>query len=47
MKLLLMHLKVGPYKNLKKTQENSPDVVAVGPKVGVMNPVISLNNITN
>ena len=25
-----------------KTQENSPDVVAVGPKVGVMNPVISL-----
>jgi len=25
-----------------KTQENSPDVVAVGPKVGAMNPVISL-----
>ncbi len=25
-----------------KTQENSPNVVAVGPKVGVMNPVISL-----
>ncbi len=25
-----------------KTQENSPDVIAVGPKVGVMNPVISL-----
>ena len=25
-----------------KTQENSPDVVAVGPKTGVMNPVISL-----
>jgi peptidyl-prolyl cis-trans isomerase B (cyclophilin B) len=25
-----------------KTQENSPDVVAVGPKIGVMNPVISL-----
>ncbi|MFQ5781689.1 MAG: peptidylprolyl isomerase [Nitrosopumilus sp.] len=25
-----------------KTGENSPDVVAVGPKVGVMNPVISL-----
>jgi len=25
-----------------KTQENSPDVVAVGPKVGVINPVISL-----
>jgi len=25
-----------------KIQENSPDVVAVGPKVGVMNPVISL-----
>jgi len=24
------------------TQENSPDVVAVGPKVGIMNPVISL-----
>ena len=26
----------------EKTQENSPDVVAVGPKVGVINPVISL-----
>jgi len=26
-----------------KTQENSPDVVAVGPKIGVMNPVISLS----
>ncbi|KEQ57327.1 Peptidyl-prolyl cis-trans isomerase protein [Marine Group I thaumarchaeote SCGC RSA3] len=26
----------------EKVQENSPDVVAVGPKVGVMNPVISL-----
>ena len=25
-----------------KTQENAPDVVAVGPKIGVMNPVISL-----
>jgi len=25
-----------------KTQENSPDVIAVGPKIGVMNPVISL-----
>ena len=25
-----------------KTEENSPDIVAVGPKVGVMNPVISL-----
>jgi len=25
----------------EKTQENSPNVVAVGPKVGVMNPVIS------
>jgi len=25
-----------------ETQENSPDVVAVGPKVGAMNPVISL-----
>ncbi len=25
-----------------KTQENSPNVVSVGPKVGVMNPVISL-----
>jgi len=25
-----------------KTQQNSPDVVAVGPKVGVINPVISL-----
>ena len=25
-----------------KTQENSPDVVAVGPKTGIMNPVISL-----
>jgi len=25
-----------------KTQENSPDVVAVGPKVGTVNPVISL-----
>lgn len=25
-----------------KTDENSPDLVAVGPKVGVMNPVISL-----
>ena len=25
-----------------KTQENSPDVVAVGPKVGSMNPVISV-----
>jgi len=25
-----------------KTQEDSPDVVAVGPKIGVMNPVISL-----
>jgi len=25
-----------------KTQENSPDVVAVGPKVGVLNPSISL-----
>ena len=25
-----------------KTQENSPDVIAVGPKSGVMNPVISL-----
>ena len=26
----------------EKTQENSPDVVAVGPKIGLMNPVISL-----
>jgi peptidyl-prolyl cis-trans isomerase B (cyclophilin B) len=26
----------------KKTDENSPDVVAVGPKVGLINPVISL-----
>ena len=26
----------------EKTQENSPDVVAVGPKVGEINPVISL-----
>jgi len=26
----------------EKTQENSPDVVAVGPKIGVMNPVITL-----
>ena len=26
----------------EKTRENSPDVVAVGPKVGVINPVISL-----
>ncbi|KER05957.1 Peptidyl-prolyl cis-trans isomerase protein [Marine Group I thaumarchaeote SCGC AAA799-E16] len=26
----------------EKTQENSPDVVAVGPKAGAMNPVISL-----
>ena len=26
----------------EKIQENSPDVVAVGPKVGLMNPVISL-----
>lgn len=26
----------------EKTQENSPDVVAVGPKVGTINPVISL-----
>ena len=26
-----------------KTQPNSPDVVAVGPKTGVMNPVISLS----
>ena len=26
----------------EKSQENSPDVVAVGPKVGLMNPVISL-----
>ena len=25
-----------------KTQENSPDVVAVGPKIGIINPVISL-----
>ncbi len=25
-----------------KTQENSPDVVAVGPKIGLVNPVISL-----
>lgn len=25
-----------------KTNENSPDIVAVGPKVGIMNPVISL-----
>jgi peptidyl-prolyl cis-trans isomerase B (cyclophilin B) len=25
-----------------KTQENSPNVVAVGPKIGMMNPVISL-----
>jgi len=25
-----------------KTQENSPDVVVIGPKVGMMNPVISL-----
>jgi peptidyl-prolyl cis-trans isomerase B (cyclophilin B) len=25
-----------------KTQENSPDVIAVGPKIGMMNPVISL-----
>lgn len=25
-----------------KTQENSPDVVAVGPKIGTINPVISL-----
>jgi len=25
-----------------KTQQNSPDVVAIGPKVGVINPVISL-----
>ena len=26
----------------EKTEHNSPDIVAVGPKVGVMNPVISL-----
>ncbi len=26
----------------EKTQENSPDVVAVGPKIGVINPVITL-----
>ena len=26
----------------EKTQENSPDVVAVGPKVASMNPVISV-----
>jgi peptidyl-prolyl cis-trans isomerase B (cyclophilin B) len=26
----------------EKTEENAPDVVAVGPKTGVMNPVISL-----
>ena len=26
----------------EKTEVNSPDVVAVGPKTGVMNPVISL-----
>ncbi|MEK0348923.1 MAG: peptidylprolyl isomerase [Nitrosopumilus sp.] len=25
-----------------KTQENSPDVIAVGPKIGLINPVISL-----
>jgi len=25
-----------------KTQENSPDIIAVGPKIGMMNPVISL-----
>jgi len=30
----------------EKTDENSPDVVAVGPKVGLINPVISLT-ITN
>ena len=27
----------------EKTQEDSPDLVAVGPKNGIMNPVISLN----
>jgi len=26
----------------EKTQENSPDIIALGPKVGVINPVISL-----
>jgi peptidyl-prolyl cis-trans isomerase B (cyclophilin B) len=29
-------------QNPDKVEENSPDVVAVGPKIGVMNPVISL-----
>ena len=29
-------------QNPEKTEENSPDVIAVGPKIGVMNPVISL-----
>jgi len=29
-------------QNTDKTEENSPDVVAVGPKIGLMNPVISL-----
>ena len=30
-------------QNPEKIEENSPDVVAVGPKIGVMNPVISLS----
>ncbi len=30
-------------QNPEKVEENSPDVVAVGPKIGVMNPVISLS----
>jgi len=29
-------------QNPDKIEENSPDVIAVGPKIGVMNPVISL-----
>ena len=31
----------------EKTQESSPDVVAVGPKVASMNPVISVRVTTN
>ena len=42
MKLHLVHLKAGYYNNLIKLNKNSPDVVAVGPKTGAMNPVISL-----
>ena len=30
-------------QNPDKVEENSPDVVAVGPKIGIMNPVISLS----